>query len=63
MSAPFLSPADAFYVGKCRSCRYSVELDWSDAAIGCALHGDSEPAMVNLHWTCRSYEYEPGSLG
>lgn len=63
MPSPFLSAEDSFYVGKCRSCRHSVCLDWSDAAMGCALHGDGEPSMVHLHWTCERYEYEPGSLG
>lgn len=63
MPSPFISADDSFYMGKCRSCRYSVALDWSDAALGCALHGDAEPSMVHLNWSCREYEYDPGSLG
>lgn len=51
-------------MGRCASCRFSMGADLAGpSGLVCAKWGKArafEP--VRAHWTCASYEYEPGAL-
>lgn len=70
MTARAIFGEAAALVGKCASCRHAAGVgdDQARASLVCLRYlGDWRGAIeagefVRPHWSCRAYEYEPGSL-
>lgn len=61
-----LDAGERFFVGKCQTCRHSMQKDHAGAAGGLLLFCHQipfNPEQTRAHWTCSFYEYEPGSAG
>lgn len=50
-----------FFVGKCQSCRHSI--DGQSVGLLPSLFCQLDMGTVKPEWQCGRYEYEPGSLG